>query len=82
METKVRDFKVGDRVKVTKFYHEEGIAGHEGIVVRPRMNTDVGVDFGKKIGTLTWDLDGTLNTSTGRYINKEGLILILEDWDR
>lgn len=82
MATKIYKFKVGDRVKVTKASNEGSLLNKEGIIVSiAGVNQEIGVDFGIKIPGLTWDLNQSLATETGRFIKAVGLELVNTEWD-
>ena len=74
----LQEFKVGDAVRIKKNrdsdYNLHGLIGT--IVI---MGESPGVDFGIPVGGLTWDLDGTLKTQTGRFMSITSLESI--EWD-
>ena len=75
--------ELGDTVKITSIssyqtYYE--LCDEVGIVVS--VGSNIGVDFGKVIGSLTWGLDGKLSRKTGRYMSRNAIELINPDWDK
>lgn len=75
-------FKLGDIVKIRNFNADPDLRGRVGKIVSIGTLSSPGVDFGERVGGLTWDLDGVLSNSTGRYMDSSCLELVLSEWDQ